>query len=411
MTEKKAIAILLLVVALLLVFSAGCQQPAKPPSPATIKVGLLYPVTGDITGKAGDSVKGVTLAIEEINAAGGIASLGGAKLVPVTGDTRGTPSDGARETERLIKNERVTAIVGAYQSTITIAATQVAEELETPFIDTGSSADVITERGFHYTFRFCPKSSEYSRVMVQFLPDLEKLAGYKVKRVALIHENSGFGSSNALELKKALNDDNLELATEVSYNARNVTNLNSEIAQVLASKPDAIFEVTYVNDSILIRQALARSGSTIPLLDSAGGTISPEYIQALGPLAEGTLTSSAYSRFTAGGKDFNDRFRARFGIDANEDIMYSYQAVWVLKDALERAGTVDHHAVRDALAATDMPRGPHMVLSYERLRFDASGQSEYSSILIVQIQNGSYVPVWPGKFATSKVQINQTGRP
>ena len=404
MIEKIKVTLILLVIVIFLILSAGCQTPVKPPSPENVRVGVLLPMTGELSDKGRDSSNGVILAIEEINAAGGIASLGGARLVPVMGDTQSRPDTGVNETVRLINDEGVTAIIGAYQSSVTKPATQAAERFKTPFISEMSIADVITERGFHYTFRICPKAGFYGRDQVHFLSYLGNLTGKKVQRVALIHENTDFGTSTALAQKEALKKYGMEMVSEVSYDAGKTTDLTNEVAQVLAAKPDAILEVTYLDDSILIRRALASAGSKIPLVDTAGGTVSPEYIQRLGPLSEGTLTVSEFSKYAGKGRELNDRFRARFGADITGDSAYSYQAVWVLKDALERAGSVDRQKVRDALAATDM-QGPHMILPAERIRFDATGQNEFVSLFVVQIQNGELVPVWPAEFATAKVRM------
>ena len=391
-------------------FVIGCKQSKVAKEPENVKVGILFPMSGDLADKGKDSANGVSLAAEEINAAGGIKALGNAKLELFIGDTLGNPDTGAREAKRLIKDKGVAALIGTYQSSVTKVATQVAERLETPIIISISIADVITERGFRYTFRIQPKARYYGRDQVRFLADLGKLAGYPVKRVALLHENTDFGTASALGQKGALHEHDIKMVAEVSYVADKVTDLSKEVAQVLAAKPDAILEVTYLNDSILIRRALAKAGSRIPLVDTAGGTVSPEYIKELGPLAEGTFTLSEYSKYIPGGKELNDRFRARFGVDITGDSAYAYQAVWVLKDALERAGSIDKKKLRHALAATDMPKGPQMILPTERLRFDAHGQNEFARLFVVQIQNGEMIPVWPQEDATAKVFVKDNRR-
>jgi branched-chain amino acid transport system substrate-binding protein len=385
----------------------GCQGKTAAVPAEEVKIGVLFPLTGDLEDKGKDSVRGVQLAVDEVNRAGGITSLGGAQLKIVQGDTRGNPDQGIKETERLIQQEKCLAVIGTYQSSVTKMATQVAERLETPFIVSISIADVITERGFRYTFRVQPKAQFYARDQVHFLKDLGKLAGYPVRRVALIHEHTDFGTATALAQKAALREQGLDLAAEVSYKAEGVTNLDREVARVLAAKPDAILEVTYLKDSILIRRALAKAGAKIPLIDTAGGTVSPEYTQTLGPLAEGTLTLAEYSKYTAGGQDLNDRFRKRFGVDITGDSAHAYQAVLVLKDALERAAARDKHKLREALAKTDLRRGPQMILPAEQLRFDARGQNEFARLYVVQIQKGELVPVWPTEYATAKVIVRK----
>ncbi len=402
---KTALFICLVTLVVLLPVLSGCGNDKK--KVETVKVGILFPLSGDMASGGEDNKNGAVLAAEEINAAGGITALNGAKLELIFGDTQGNPDIGAQEAERLIKEEGVVALIGAWQSSVTKPATQVAERLETPFIVSMAIADVITERGFRYTFRVCPKAQFYGRDQVRFLVDMANLANYPVQRVALLYENTDFGTSTALAQKKALQEYGLELVAEVSYVAEGATDLHSQVAQILAAQPDAILEVTYLNDSILIAQALADAGANLPVVDAAGGTVYTEYIQKLGPLAENTLTLSEYSKYAPGAKELNDRFRARFGADITGNSAHAYQAVLVLKDALERAGSTDKGKLRDALAATDLPRGPQMVLPAERLRFDANGQNEFAGLYVVQIQNGDWVPVWPAEFAVAQVRLNR----
>lgn len=396
---------LLIALMFIVLMSCGRRDSSKPES--AVKVGILFPLSGDLADKGKESKNAIMMAVDEINAAGGIKSLNGAKLELVVADSQGHPSAGARETERLIEEQKVSAVIGTYQSSVTKIATQFAERLETPFIVCISVADIITERGFRYTFRIQPKARFYARDQARFLADLGKLTGRKIRRVALIHENTDFGTATSWGQKQALAEIGVKVVAEESYTAEGVADLSREVAKALAARPDAILEVTYLNDSILLRKAMAGAGSRIPLLDTAGGTVSPDYIKQLGPLAEGTFTSAEFSRHVKGGKELNDRFRARFGVDITGDSAYAYQSVWVLKDALERAGSADRKKLREALAATDMPRGPEMVLPMERLRFNAEGQNEDVRLFIAQIQDGELVPVWPPEYATSPIRLKQ----
>jgi branched-chain amino acid transport system substrate-binding protein len=412
-----AVAVLMLTAFLLLPVSCRTAPATKKPSitpPAAaprkssgpnVKVGLLLPMSGDLADKGQDCLRGFQLAIDEINAQGGIASLGHAPFEAVLADSQGDPARGAAEAKRLIETEGVAAICGAYQSSVTRPATQVAEQYETPFIVETSSADIITERGFRYTFRVAPKAQFYGRDQTRFLLDLPRLGGPRVKRVALIHENTDFGTSMALAQKQALRAQGFTVVAEASYREAGIADLRAEVAQILKAKPDVILEVTYLKSSILIHQALAAAKSKALLIDTAGGTVSPEYQERLGQQAEGTLSSSEYSIYTPQGQALNGRFRHKFGVDITGDSAYSYQAVLVLKDALERCATTEHAQLREALAGTDLPRGPAMVFPAQRLRFDAFGQNESAQLFMIQIQDGKWVPVWPAEYATARLRL------
>ena len=235
MKRQSRIAAILIIVLSILV--GGCLGPKESLEPGKVKVGVLFPMTGNLASNGKDCTNGVILAVEDVNADGGISSLGGILLEPVFADTKSNPADGINATRRLIKEDGVVAIIGAYQSSTTTAATQEAEQYEIPFIVSVGIADVITERGWH-TFRILPSASQYGSDEVRFLADLKEMTGDDIKRVALIYEHTDFGTSSSLAQKAAMKKYGMTLATEVSYDASKVKDLDSEISHVLASHPD-----------------------------------------------------------------------------------------------------------------------------------------------------------------------------
>jgi len=386
-------------------------EPTKAPAQKAtkvIKIGGLYPLTGNLAKLGEENKNGLLLAVEEINKAGGIKSMGGAKLEVVWGDTQGKPDVGISEVERLVQQEKVPVIIGAYQSSVTIPATQAAERLKTPFVVSMAVADKITERGFKYTFRLCPKASWYAKDQVQFLKDLKKLAGLDVKRVALLHEDTDFGESTAAGQKKYLKEAGMDMVIEVKYPA-NAPDLTTQVSKVKAAKPDAVLTVTYLNDAVLITQARQKLGMTnIPFVDAAGGTVDPEFIHRLGKAAEGILTEIEYTKYAPGAKDLNEKYKARFGTDITGNGAYAYQAGYVVADALERAGKADPEALREALAKTDFRKGKNViVLPTDHIYFDKNGQNPNAPLFIVQVQNGVLVPVWPADYAVAKVKLGK----
>jgi branched-chain amino acid transport system substrate-binding protein len=178
------------------------------------------------------------LAVDEINAAGP-QGLGGAKLEIVWADSQGKPDTGISEVERLTQQEKVVAIIGAYQSGVTTPATQAAERLKTPFVVAMAVSDAITERGFKYTFRVCPKASWYAKDQVTFLKDLKDLAGLTIKKVALLHEDTDFGESTSAGEKKYLAEAGMEVVIEVKYPA-SAADLTTECPRSRRPSPDAV---------------------------------------------------------------------------------------------------------------------------------------------------------------------------
>lgn len=388
--------------------TAAPAQPTKAPAAASsVRIAGLYPLTGDLAKLGEENKQALQLAVDEINAAGGIKSMGNAKIDLIWGDTQGKPDTGISEVERLVQQEKVAVIIGAYQSGVTTPATQAAERLKTPFLVSMAVSDQITERGFKYTFRICPKASWYAKDQVTFLKDLKDLTGLTVKRVALLHEDTDFGESTAAGQKKYLAEAGMEMVTEVKYPA-SAADLTTEVSKIKASNPDAVLTTTYLNDSILIAQAREALGLTkIPFVDAAGGTVDPEFIKRLGKTAEGWLTEIEYTKYAMGAKDLNDRFFKRFGVDITGNGAYAYQAGWVIADALERAGKADRDALRDAIAKTNLQKGPNMILPTDRIYFDEQGQNPNAPLYIVQVQKGELIPVWPKAFAASPVSSSK----
>jgi len=400
----------------------SCAPPASPVPPAapkpveatptpvkevpTIKIGALHPVSGDSAAMGKAMRQALTFAIDEINAQGGIKSLGGAKIELVYGDTQTKPDVGVSEVERLIEQEGVALVVGCYNSSVTKPVTQAAERLQTPFLVDIACADEITERGFKWVFRICPKSSWYARDQVDFLKYLDKELGYKIERVALLHEDTDWGMSVAEGQKKYLEEAGYEMVIDVAYPA-SAADLSTQVSKVKAANPDVVLTCTYLNDAVLIAKEREKLGMThIPFIDAAGGTIVSGFIDRLGSTAEGLFSVLEFSKFAPGPpSEVNARYREKYGEDFTGNSAHSYVAGWVIADALERAGSTDKEAIRDALAKTVMHHGPHMILPAETLEFDESGQNPNARMYIVQIQNGELMPVWPPDYAAAEIQL------
>ncbi|MBI9075121.1 MAG: ABC transporter substrate-binding protein [Desulfatibacillum sp.] len=387
-------------------FLSSCEK--EPDHPKTVRIGVLFPLSGDL-GEAGtNNVNAVILAVDEITALGGIQSLGGARLELVLADTQGQSRIADQEAERLIRNEGVSAIIEVYQSSVANTVTEVTERLGVPILISSGMADVVTEKGLHYTFRVMAKAEHYGRDMVEFLAGLSQIVGHPIKRLALLHENTAFGTSAALAQKKALHRAGLEVVVEVSYRAAEVTDLNREVSRVLDAGPDAIFTATYVQDSILMARAFEKAGMDIPLVNTGSTMISPLFIQELGPAIEKYFALTDYSKYLPAAARVNESYQKRFGLEMPGDCALAYQCVWIIKEALEKAASTDKNAIRDALAATDMPAGEHMILAVPSLSFDQEGQNKYSRAFVIQVQNGEIAPVWPPEYAHGKISWKGT---
>lgn len=382
--------------------SAGASVALEP-----IKVAGLWPLSGENAAVGNGQKAAFQFAIDSVNAAGGIKSLGGRPIQVVYGDTQSKPDVAASETQRLIQQEGVVTLVGCYQSGITLPASQKAQELKTPFIDDIAINDTITERGYDYVFRTGPKSSWYVRDEVAFLQYLGTVTGTPVKRVALLHEDSDYGMGAAAQQTAELQAQGIEVVADISYTAQGVASLTTQVQKVKASNPDAVLTVTYLNDSILIMRARADLGMTdVPFLDLAGGTIDPEFINQLGGQADGILTLVEFSPLATGlGQEVSSSFKQVSGDDLTGNSAWAYNAALVVAAALEKAGSADRDAIKEALTGLTVSEG--IIGPATAVKFGPDGQNENAQVFVAQIQEGQLMPVWPAEFAAADLKVGQ----
>ncbi|MEX0759428.1 MAG: ABC transporter substrate-binding protein, partial [Tistlia sp.] len=272
-----------------LAFAATLGQAAPAAAQDEVPVGILLPLSGSVAPIGINNRRGHELAVEEINADGGIKALGGAKLVLIDGDTQGNPNVGISEVEKLARRD-VVAIMGAYQSGVTFPTTQMAERLGVPYIDPVAIADSITEgRGFKYTFKIAPKASWYARDQVRFLVETSEAAGEPAKSVVLMHEDTLFGTSTAEGQVAAAKEFGLEVLDSISY-PKDTADITSTIARVKDLDPDAVLLVSYINDAVLITKTMKELDVNIPIIGTSAGHIDPAYIDNLGKDADLTFT-------------------------------------------------------------------------------------------------------------------------
>jgi len=372
-----------------------------------ILIGMVQPVTGSLAVIGQSAKRGHEFAVDRINAAGGIKSLGGAKIVLLTGDSQGKPEIGMSETERLIR-KGAKAMTGCYESSVTIAATQVAEKNKVPFVVSMAIADKILERGFKYTFRTQYSSSMAANRTIQYIKALGKDSGREVKKLALIYENTLFGKTTADGLKEAIKKEGFELVADISY-PHKVTDLSSEVSKLKAAEPEVIIPITYVTDGILLTRALdAMKVDHVAIVGAANsGYTDPAYISSLGKLAE--FTFNVVPRYDSTNPEANKiakQFEEKYGVTFDLTAVYSYVATYVIADALERAKSTDSGKMLKALTDTDITDPAINILPQKGIKYGKVGNMEnqniYADVVVEQIQEGRLHPVYPPKYATKK---------
>jgi branched-chain amino acid transport system substrate-binding protein len=353
-----------------------------------VNIGGLYPVTGGFAQIGQACANAAKLAVQMINDAGGIKSLGGAKLNLILSDVQSDTTVTRTETDRLITSYKLSAIHGAYASALTLIASEVAERAKVPML-TGSSSDLLNQ-GRHFTFTPFARGSQFAEAQLQ----MAKLVSDKPK-VAVIFENTAFGSTTSNGLREKAPAAGAEVVLFEPYSA-GLTDAAPLINKVKASGANMLFPVSYLNDLILIIRAIKQDGLQIAINGGSGGFVVPDFYKNVGPVADGLLGVAHWNHdCDANAQKVNEEYKKQFG-----EFIFEYGGglvaqTFLIAEALERAASTDPQKVRDALAALDVSQGYAAMCPGGRVKFGPDGKNIYAHPVGVQWQNGDLATVFP----------------
>ncbi|MET3354658.1 UNVERIFIED_ORG: branched-chain amino acid transport system substrate-binding protein [Xanthobacter viscosus] len=371
--------------------------------PQDVTVGFVLPLSGGSATIGNQTKLGAQVAAELINAAGGIASLGGAKLKLIFADSQSKPDIGASETERLIQRENVSLLVGAYNSAVTFPASEVAERYKTPWIVTGAVKDEITERGFKYVFRPNNKATYDAREQLDAMDLLKKETGKGPSSIGLFYEGTDWGRSHAANIKKFAKERGYTISLDESF-PPNQVDFTAQLLKIRASKPEALIVVAYTPDHLLFTRQYFENKINIPygIHSVGGGSEDPSFYKAVPQKAVDYLFVQEdwqIDRLKTDKDprvlDANTRFKAQAGYDINSYGAQGISNVYLIKDVLERAASTDREKIRDALAATDITSGMPLIVGYQRIKFDEQGQNTFGHGVISENIGGERRTIWP----------------
>ncbi len=380
-----------------------------------VVIGVLYPMTGSVAQVGIDSVNAVKVALDIINndmninvplgKGVGLPRLGGAKVRIVVVDHQGKPDLGLAEAERLITQEKIHALFGAYHSAVTIPASQVAERMGIPMLNADSSSPALTERGFKWFFRTSPHDVHFSMAMFDFMRDFEKKRGVKFKTVALLYEDTAFGSDSAKAQEELAKRYGYEVAAKIAFR-RDATSLDSEVGRLKAANADILMPSLYTSDAILLTRT-ARNLDYNPkmlIAQNAGYTDSKFEIE-MGKEAEGAITRSPFAMDLAAKKPLitviNEMFKKLGGRDITDVPARAFTGFLTLADAINRAGSTDPGAIQKALRETNIP-ADQLIMPWTGVKFDEKGQNTGVRAILQQLQGGSYHTIYPFELATKE---------
>jgi branched-chain amino acid transport system substrate-binding protein len=375
----------------------------------TVKIGAIFPLSGNAASAGVHAKAAIETAVEIINSGNpalgnlpvtknaGLKGLGGAKVEVVFADNQGSPATGQNQALRLITEEKVVALTGAYQSGITLTASAIAEKYGIPFVNGESVAANLTERGFKWFFRTTPVAGDFAKIYLDFLKEM-KAGGQKVDNVALVHENTEYGTSVANVITGLFKENGHPIAQDIAYSA-NTTDVQSQVLQLKDKKPDVVIMISYTSDAILYAKTFQALDYKPPMMiaDNAGYS-DPSTLKAVGKQIQGIFNRSSFAIGTAGSPTFliNEIYKKKSGGDDLDDTAArQMQGFFVLVDAIDRAGSTEPAKIQAALKATDL-KPDQLIMGYKGVKFDDKGQNILASGVIIQLQDGeNYTTVWP----------------
>lgn len=413
--------VLLMTTAILSIVIAGCsgaKEEAKKSDVKEVKIGTIFPMSGAAAVTGVDLMNGIELATEIINgdypdldmplAKGkGLPNLGGATIKIVSGDHQGSAEKGMSEAERLITQEKVVALMGSYHSAVTATASQVAERNGIPFVNDSSTSPGLIAKGFKWFFRTTPDDDMFADNFFQFMEDLKKKNLIKDPKLGIIYENTLWGSDVGKAENNFAKKYGYTVVNDMAYPAKS-TNVASEVQSLKSSGANILLQASYASDAILYMKTykeLDYNPEAILAMDA--GFIDTEFLKSLGKDGHYIFSREVWALDLAKNKplvvQINELYKKKYGVNMNGNTARAFTGIIVLADAINRAGSTDPAAIQKALLETNIPEN-QLIMPWKGVKFDEkTHQNVLGSGIIVQIQNGEYVTVWPWNLASKEI--------
>lgn len=388
---------------------AACSSPGGGGGGSTVTISMVEPVTGPYADNGQMAVNGAKLAVAQLNSAGGLKGLGGAKLKLDVHDTgNASTANVSNITQSAIQKDNPSALIGVWASSYSLAASTVAEQNKIPLV-TESFADELVERGYKYTFKLPANAAIMGSTGVTAVLDLATKSHYKITSAAMIADNTSSAEISAQAAAKVLKSQGVAVPVS-DYFTPGLTSGQSIAIKVMATHPQLIYLNCDLSDTALIQQALSQQGYHGPYFGSGGGFVVDQYGTTLGSLANGTFTTAGWNwdmPYPAA-----RQFVAAFGKaypklsfptqEAGED----YTAVNLIASAINSAKSSDPQKIRDALASIGAGSGQTSIMPGGSVKFNSTGLNTGTPVIVVQWQDGKPRTTYPASLSQVKAQFS-----
>jgi branched-chain amino acid transport system substrate-binding protein len=365
---------------------------------AGVKIGVLHPVSGALSYSGQQGRLGAMLAIDEINAAGGIKALGGAKIEPMLGDAQSTPDGGNAEVEKM-NAAGVSAVVGGYASAICLSASQTAARYDLPYVVDVGVVDSIVTRGLKNTFRFGPGFGVIAKTALDNLVTINDQAGKPAKTVVIVHEDSAFGAGLAKLLNAQLPGRGFQVLETISHPTP-TREFENVVLKIRAQNPDLVIPANYYNEYVLLARTMQQQRVRPKAIYSVlgGAASSYKFVKEFPQAAQYIMDCNHWfnpknAKAIALKKEVESK-----GQFYTYEVYMNYSCVLLLADAIARAASVDRAKITDALASSTF--GGH-VMPYGPTKF-VNGQNQGAAPVNTQVLGNDIQVILPAEFASAK---------
>jgi branched-chain amino acid transport system substrate-binding protein len=364
---------------------------------AAVKIGVLHPVSGALSYSGQQGRLGALTAIEEINAAGGIKALGGAKIEAVPGDAQSTPEGGNAEVEKM-NAAGVAAIVGGYASSICLSASQTAARYDLPYVVDVGVVDSIVTRGLKNTFRLGPGFGVIAKTALDNLVALNDQANKPAKTAIIVHEDSAFGAGLAKLLNAQLPERGFQVLETIPHPTP-LRDFNNVVLKIRAQNPDLVIPANYYNEYVLFARTMLQQRVRPKAIYSVlgGAASSYKFVKEFPDAAQYIIDCNHW---------FDPKNPKALALkkrveEKNEfytyEVFMNYSCMLLLADAIERAGTADRAKI---IAALESSTFTGHVMPYGPTRF-VNGQNEGAAPVNTQVRGNDIHVIFPAAFASA----------
>jgi branched-chain amino acid transport system substrate-binding protein len=365
---------------------------------SVVKLGLLHPVSGALSYSGQQGRLGATMAVEEVNAAGGIKALGGARIEAVLGDAQSTPEGGNAEVEKM-NAAGVAAIVGGYSSSICLTASQTAARYDLPYVVDVGVADNIVTRGLKNTFRFGPGFGVIAKTALDNLVTINDQSGKPAKTMMIVHEDSLFGSGLAKLLNAQLPERGFQVLETIPHPTP-TRDFNNVVLKIKAQNPDLVIPANYYNEYVLLARTMQQQRVRPKGIYSVlgGAASSYKFVKEFPEAAQYIMDCNHWfdprnPKALALKKKVEDR-----GEFYTYEVFMNYSCILLVADALERAGSAERDKI---IAALEGSTFSGHVMPYGPTKF-VNGQNEGAAPVNTQVLGNDIQVIFPQAFATAK---------